>query len=778
MPKNDPAAELNEAQRAAAVAGGGPHLVLAGPGTGKTKTLVSRFAILIQRGVDPKRVLCVTFTKKAADEMVERLSPYLSGVGKRDLSVGTFHSLSGRLLREFASHAGLTRDFDIYADRDQARLLAEERIWWDADDGGEITEIISVAKDSLLTPDSFRKDAEKRLKDGKIGANDWRFRAAAAYRRYQKALQDRNAADFGDLLNHVVFTLRDNPEIAKEVSRRYDYLLVDEFQDVNPAQVAFLDLLMAANPNIWAVGDDDQTLYGFRASDVRFILNFPKRHPDTTVHKLVENYRSTPAILHPSLQLIGANRKRFSKPLRPNRSGGAKVVCAEFETAEAEARWIVECVEKLIERGDDPSSIGVLCRVGHVGSRLQMRFRDKKIPVDLRGIQDFWSTPEVRAFVGVLRVTADERHPDRTHAFGSAARQRKYGQLADELRQEKADFATQCQRAAKLVAAESLTNKDEGVRERWRRNTGIARGVAAELGSIEALEEEIERSTAAKRFGGNRSAVALSTAHSSKGLEWDTVFIAGFEQNLMPHKLAEDPEEERRIAYVAMTRARKVLCMSWSELRDETPGGPSPFLWEALSGSSDATIDWRGKPDGKPWETAPPEPPKNAKEVFNEKMERAFGPGESRKSKAEARRQPQPGSSTGSSRSGEKFSDREVDRLAGLYLKHGDVADLAKSVHRGAPEVAKAILGHWGVHLDDVDCPEGTLALVMTRLQGGPKSVKRRIEMLRQQAGKRGLTDADLRAPIRSGPLAGKSPAAWVATGKTPFEALKEIGSR
>jgi len=366
--------KLNEAQAAAVRAGAGPQLVLAGPGTGKTHTLVNRFAFLVDQGVDPRRILTLTFTRKAADEMVDRVRPMLSASPPSGLWVGTFHGLAGRMLRSMAEDAGLTPAFRILDAQQQQRLLVQLGIYWDADNGGELLDIIAAAKDHLLDPESYRQTARARI-DREGQHLQWMLAAADAYATYQAALKARNGVDFGDLINHVVALMRQDDAIRQRISRQFDHILVDEFQDVNPAQVELLRLLSATHTNLWVVGDDDQTLYGFRASDVKHILAFPKRYHGTRIHKLQENYRSTGNILAPALALIAHNRRRFAKPLRPTKSAGSRVVVAEHADEAQEAAWTVASVQKLIQAGVPYGEIAVLCRAGHVGSRLQLTDR-------------------------------------------------------------------------------------------------------------------------------------------------------------------------------------------------------------------------------------------------------------------------------------------------------------------------------------------------------------------------------------------------------------------
>ena len=711
--------ELNEAQAAAVRAGAGPQLVLAGPGTGKTRTLVSRFAFLVDQGVDPRRILTLTFTRKAADEMVDRVKPMLFASTPSGLWVGTFHGLAGRMLRSMAGDAGLTPDFRILDAQRQQRLLIQLGIYWDADNGGELLDIIAAAKDLLLDPESYRRIARDKIeREGKHLR--WMLDAADAYATYQTALKAQNGVDFGDLINHVVDLMRRDEDIRQRVSRQFDHILVDEFQDVNPAQVAFLRLLAATHTNLWVVGDDDQTLYGFRASDVKHILQFPKRYDGTHIHKLQENYRSTGNILAPALALIAHNQRRFSKRLRSTKSAGSRVVVAEHADEGKEAAWTVASVRKLIEAGVPYREIAVLCRAGHIGSRLQLTFREHGIPVLLRGVQDFWSSPEVKAVIGILTLARDPRDQAARVNLGRGRRSELFARVASEIGDGvDRDYAAAVATAVRVVANVKMPNRSDEYKDRWARNVRLAGEIAQAAGGLDAVLAQIETEQRGLREK-IQDAVVLSTIHSAKGLEWDAVFVAGFEDGLMPHKLGTDTEEERRIAFVAMTRAKRYLAVTYATSRDGELAGPSPFLREAMTTLNGDKVDWRARATA-PWIIAER---KRAKAQGKRQRKRAKAgtreagaatgnqEAESNKPSRASRDLPMVGS-VQATRNQADWTDGELANLVRLYHGNaGEVLTLAQSVYRTPAEVAERILiGHYGITPAADECPEGRLFL-------------------------------------------------------------------
>ena len=711
--------ELNTEQAAAARATPGPQLILAGPGTGKTRTLVSRFAFLVDQGIDPRRILTLTFTRKAADEMVERVRPMLPHPTPTGLWVGTFHGLAGRMLRSMSAKAGLDRDFQILDAQQQQRLLIQLGIHWDAENGGELLDIIAAAKDHLLDPDSYRRMAREQIaQEGKHLS--WMLDAATAYARYQDGLAARNAVDFGDLINRVVDLLARDAGLCDRASRRFDHILVDEFQDVNPAQVAFLRLLTATHTNLWVVGDDDQTLYGFRASEVRHILEFPQRYDGTQTHTLAQNYRSTGNILAPALSLIAHNKQRFDKALHATKGAGPRMVVADHEDAAAEATWIAESVRKLIDSGTPLAEIAVLCRVGHIGSRLQLIFRDHGIPVVLRGVQDFWSSPEVKAVLGILTLARDPQDQAARRQLGQGRRGAMFARVAAEIGADiDRAFAPAVTKAVRVVANVKMPNRSEEYRDRWARNARLAGEIAAAAGSLDGLRAQIVREQQGLRAK-VRDAVVLSTVHSAKGLEWDAVFLAAFEDGVLPHALAADTEEERRIAFVAMTRAKRYLSATYTYRRGDDTARPSPFLHEALATLDAERVDWRARPTA-PWIVAARQ---RARAQRKERRKRAKAAKKGRTAKTASsrarqedappqRREPPMVGSVRATRYGADWTANELANLIRLYHANaGEVLTLAQSVYRTPAEVAERILDeHYGIVPAADECHEGRLFL-------------------------------------------------------------------
>ena len=593
---------LNPSQRAAVEALDGPVLVLAGAGTGKTRVLTTRLAhLLMTRRAAPFQILAVTFTNKAAREMRERVAA-LVGVEPEGWWLGTFHALAARILRRHAELVGLKSNFTILDTDDQIRLV-KQLLEADNIDAKkwpprQILGVIERWKDRGLTPD--------RLSDGD-GGDVAGGRVVALYRAYQERLRTLNACDFGDLLLHNLTIFQGHADVLAEYHRKFRYILVDEYQDTNVAQYLWLRILAQASKNICCVGDEDQSIYAWRGAEIGNILRFETDFPGAAVIKLEQNYRSTGNILAAASGLIANNKGRLGKTLWTSADGGDRVRVKAVWDGEEEARWAGDEMEALQRKGVSLGSMAVLVRAGFQTREFEERFITMGLPYKVIGGPRFYERQEIRDAMAYLRVV---HQPDDDLAFERIINvpKRGIGPAALQTLYQTARF-----RGTPLAEAGwALTETDElkpKLRNtlrallqdfhRWRAlaqtapHTDLARMVLDESGytrmwqedktpeapgRLENLKELITAMAEFENLGGflehvslvmeNAEAagvdqVTLMTLHGAKGLEFDVVFLPGWEEGVFPNQRALDEtgiaglEEERRLAYVGLTRARK-----------------------------------------------------------------------------------------------------------------------------------------------------------------------------------------------------------------------------
>ena len=591
---------LNESQREAVEAIEGPVLVLAGAGTGKTRVLTTRLThILMQNRANPGEMLAVTFTNKAAGEMKERVS-HLVGRPVEGWWVGTFHAIGARILRANAELVGLTPKFTILDADDQVRLIKQLLDVHDIDEKRypprAISGIIQRWKDRGFLPDKVpTSDAEHG--DGKV---------LDLYQDYQARLQTLNAADFGDLLLLCLKLFQENPEVLKQYQRRFRYVLVDEYQDTNVAQYLWLRLLGQEHRNVCCVGDDDQSIYSWRGAEVGNILRFEEDFPGARVVRLERNYRSTPHILAAASGLIKFNEGRLGKTLWTDINEGEKIRVRGVWDGEAEARLIGEEIEAYQVKGENLRNMAVLVRAGFQTREFEERFITLGVPYRVIGGPRFYERQEIRDAVAYLRVVSQpdddlafERivnTPTRgigktslqvIHVYARAERislTRAITALSetDELRPQARKALTDIMamfdrwrmQSATQVPAELCKQilEDSGYIDMWRaKKDPDAPGrldnlkelvvaledfetLGAFLEHVSLVMENEERSDIDK--------VNIMTLHGAKGLEFQTVFLPGWEEGLFPNQRSLDEgglaslEEERRLAYVGITRAR------------------------------------------------------------------------------------------------------------------------------------------------------------------------------------------------------------------------------
>src|SRR5882724_130471 len=603
---------LNESQRAAVEAIDGPVLVLAGAGTGKTRVLTTRLAHILTSGrANPSRILAVTFTNKAANEMKARVSA-LTGRPVEGWWLGTFHALAARLLRRHAELAGLKPNFTILDTDDQIRLLKQLIQAANIDDkkwpARALLGVIERWKDRGLTPDKVTAAEQGDFAHG---------RALELYRAYQERLKTLNACDFGDLLLHNLTLFTGHPDVLQTYQRQFKYILVDEYQDTNVAQYLWLRLLAQQHRNLCCVGDDDQSIYGWRGAEVGNILRFESDFPGAKIIRLERNYRSTHHILGAASGLIAQNQGRLGKTLCTDSSEGEKVVVQGLWDGEEEARFVGDEIETLQRKGTALGQIAILVRAGFQTREFEERFITLGVPYRVIGGPRFYERQEIRDAIAYLRVL---HQPDDDLAFERIVNTPRRG-IGDTTVRAIHHLARQqgvsmSEAAARLIETDELkaaARKALGILlrdfERWRNlSAGMPQDELAEVvldesgytamwqadkspeapGRLENLKELI---TAMEEFenltgflehvslvmenaeGNPGEMVSIMTLHSAKGLEFDVVFLPGWEEGLFPHQRALDEngavglEEERRLAYVGLTRAKRRAIVSYAANR-------------------------------------------------------------------------------------------------------------------------------------------------------------------------------------------------------------------
>ena len=598
---------LNPQQREAVLATDGPILILAGAGTGKTRVITHRIAYFIQQGIPGGAILAVTFTNKAADQMRERVRVLLESTdaGVSDPWISTFHSFCVRLLRREAPRLGLPREFAIYDDEEQLAALKLALSDLGAEESGDtprdILAGISFAKNHGVTPERALADAfDERSK-----------LAARAYEVYEKTLRRNGALDFDDLLLRAVEILRRFEEARQSWQQRFQYLHVDEYQDTNRVQYDLLRLLAGPRPNLCVVGDEDQSIYRWRGADLGNILSFAKDFPDARVFRVEQNYRSRQKILDAAAGVVSKNVKRIGKELTATRGEGSNLIFYEARDARTEGEYVCQRVSE-IQRENSAAHCAVMYRTNAQSRALEEVFRAQGIRYRLLGGFSFYQRAEIRdifAYVRLaifagddiallrvlntpprgigkvtvesLRTLARESNSSLWNALGEIidsgsarglAPLRSFRELIEQLRQKLPslpsaqfiafvleatgylDMLRQRDSAEDLARVDNLNELVNAVAE------GAERG--------ETLSDFLDRSALvsdADNFD-DRATVTLLTLHTAKGLEFDHVFLTGLEEGTFPHSRSlhdpEELEEERRLCYVGMTRARETLTLT------------------------------------------------------------------------------------------------------------------------------------------------------------------------------------------------------------------------
>ncbi len=623
--------QLTTSQKKAVLHIEGPLLVLAGPGSGKTRVITYRIAALIDSGIQPYNICAITFTNKAAEEMRQRAIALGASAGAR---ISTFHSLCVRILRQYADKAGINPNFSIYDQADQTRCIKQA--------------IKDCELDTTNFPPARMLDAiSSRLKNNLIDVDNFKAIAddfftetlAKLYARYQDILAEKNALDFDDLLMKTALLLQNCSDVCCELSNRFKFLLIDEYQDTNRAQYVIAKALVWQHNNICATGDPDQSIYRWRGADIRNIINFEKDWPDAMVVKLEENFRSTPNILAVADNLIAQNQNRKEKKLVPTKPHGTDAVISSFEDEAEETQSIALKVQELSGKGASLQDIAVFYRVNAQSRLLEEAFIHNKIPYQVvRGVE-FYNRKEIRDILAYLKVLVNPDDEiallriintpargigkttiDRVRAYASLhklsflealkksehidslskAPKEKIAGFVKMLEMFKKDIKGDVAPLAERVFIESGLEKS--LREAGPDGQNAIENINELINAAALYDKQTEQPelidylqqislfSDADAYDGSSEKVAFMTLHTAKGLEFENVFIAGVEQGLLPHERSSESEnddeleEERRLLFVGITRAKTSLHISYARYR--TIRGqllrtiPSQFLFE------------------------------------------------------------------------------------------------------------------------------------------------------------------------------------------------------
>jgi DNA helicase-2/ATP-dependent DNA helicase PcrA len=640
--------KLNERQREAVLTTEGPLLVLAGAGTGKTRVITYRVAHLIEMGVPGSAILAVTFTNKAASVMKERIGELLRSIGgdASDVWVSTFHSFCARLIRRESQHLGLPRDFAIYDDDDQTaavkRALAQLELATDDYPPRSMRAQISYAKNHGMTPEEMAAAAVR---------DDVRQKAAEVFRVYNEILRKAAALDFDDLLLRAVELLREHADVRAAWNARFHYLMVDEFQDTNRSQEELMRLLAGTRKNVCVVGDEDQSIYAWRGARAGNLKRFTSDFPDAKLIRLEENYRSTQTILDAAAAVVKNNSERLGKNLQATLAAGARLKFFEAPDSAAEAEFICGVLSGLV-RNDPDARIAVLYRTGAQSRSFEEVLRRLGIRYRVLGGFSFYERAEVRnalAYVrlifhpeddvallhvlnvpprgiGAVTVAALEARAKETSkslwaviSGGEFLTGKKFSGALRSFCKLIEDLQSECQdlQPAQLIErvlgstgyldwVEQQDNLEHTSRAENLRELANAMAEATEQG--QTLEDVLDQAALASDSDqyDDTIPVSLMTLHSAKGLEFDTVFLAGLEEGLLPHGRAlgsnAEVEEERRLFYVGMTRAKQSLVLSRAVYR-RTYGEerlraalPSRFLAEIPGDLIEAALGSHSEP--------------------------------------------------------------------------------------------------------------------------------------------------------------------------------------
>ena len=594
---------LNQKQKEAVAVIGGPVLVIAGPGSGKTRCLTHRIAYLIQNNIPADNILAVTFTNKAAEEMRERVRKLIQDQKQSFISgsvIGTFHAICLRILRKEINKLGYKNNFVIYDRADQLslikKLIQQLNISTEQFKPNVILSIISRSKDELIDVNLYEEQAKEYFPQT----------VAKIYSGYQKALKESNALDFDDLIMLTVNLFKNNPEILKKYQDRWNYILVDEAHDTNTSQYALINLLAQNHNNLWLIADPDQSIYSWRGADFRNILNFEKDYPKAKIIFLEENYRSTKNILEAGYNIINKNTERKDKNLWTKNPTGSLINVIQTENEKEEGNFIIEEMVNLIRQKNlKLSDFTVLYRTNAQSRAIEESFLRANLPYKIIGTVKFYERKEIKDMLSYLKFISNSNDLVSLQRIINTPSRRlaKFSKNLSELYSLKEcpkplnDFYELIDDLRKISKENNLTklineiikktNYEEYIKAKFPQTSkeGEARWeniqelftVASKYDSFkngEGLEkflEEITLLTSQDEVETNKNLVNLMTIHCAKGLEFPVVFVVGFEDGIFPHSKSQfDPEqmeEERRLCYVGITRAKESAYFTFTQQR-------------------------------------------------------------------------------------------------------------------------------------------------------------------------------------------------------------------
>ncbi len=628
--------DLNPVQQKAVLETEGPLLVFAGAGSGKTRVLTYRIAYLIQeKRIPPWNIFAVTFTNKAADEMRERVEKLLGGSVKGTW-ISTFHSACARILRQHIDRLGFKRNFAIYDDQDQERhlktIMKELNLDFKMFPPRAIQSGLDQLKNEGVTPDRYSPNPY----------NIFQKRLALVYQRYQEDLRRNNALDFGDLLTFVTILFRRFPEVLRSYQDLCRYVMVDEFQDTNLIQYHLIRQMVETHRNIFVVGDDDQSIYRWRGAEVGNILNFEKDFPEATVITLEQNYRSTQNILQAANRVVRKNRYRKEKKLWTENPGGDLLTFYVAEDEEDEARFVAQKIMDHASQGRSANAyreVAVFYRINAQSRAIEDELVKNRIPYTVVGGKKFYERKEIKDVLAYLKLIDNpsdglslkriinvpsrgigEKTVEKIEAFSRERRlplyeglkqavgedwlpssvtekMKEFVQWIEELRKEAGALPLSQLTLAVLAKTEYLQRlKEEGTDAAFSKMENVDELINVMMGleqgeekvSLESFLDKVSLVTDVDLYEDKGNRISLMTLHCAKGLEFPAVFIVGIEEGLLPHyrrgEEIEDMEEERRLFYVGMTRAKERLFLSRAEERSTFGTGranlPSRFLDE------------------------------------------------------------------------------------------------------------------------------------------------------------------------------------------------------
>ena len=609
---------LNEKQIEAVQHGQGPLLIAAGAGSGKTKTLVSRLLHLLKTGISPEKIIAITFTNKAANEMKKRVAQTLGEPSlnnpEKQLFVGTFHSFGVKILKNEAPYFKRTKNFTIFDNDDSLSLIKK------------------IIKEKDLPKERFNpigvlgKISNLKSEVAKIEEinpeNPFESKIIEIYGEYENILQKSNAFDFDDLITKAVQIFNEQPEVLSKYQNQYEYILVDEYQDINTAQYQLIKLLSQKHQNIFAIGDDAQSIYKFRGSDFRNFLNFEKEWPKAKIIKLEQNYRSTSIIVSASSAIIKNNKQQKPKELWTKNAEGELIKITAYQNAEEEAWGICGKITEQLkinspaktgitnvfldepETKNEPVKIGeiaILYRTNAQSRAIEQALIQSQIPYEIYGGLKFYARKEIKDLIAGLRYAynpKDAASIERLDKNFTKAKSKIFFEHLPELTKELTLVQIMSYFMESTDYAGYLVKNFKNPSERMENVKELINFASQYADPYKFLEDVSLMSASDGKPKLLRDSVKLMTVHAAKGLEFDNVFLTGCNEGFMPHEQsffkADEIEEERRLMYVAMTRARKILFISFYDLPSrflgELPGDLIEFV--KVSSYGERRMDW------------------------------------------------------------------------------------------------------------------------------------------------------------------------------------------